>query len=45
MYAKLEQVILLATKDGNYSIKLQEVIDFDGNAQQKKSGKFAQNKA
>ena len=30
MYAKLEQVVLLAAKNGNYSSELQEVVDFYG---------------
>ena len=30
MYAKLEQVILLAVKNRNYSSELEEVIDFYG---------------
>ena len=30
MYAKLEQVILLAAKKGSYSSEFQEVIDFYG---------------
>ena len=30
MYAKLEQVVLLAAKNGNYSSELQEVVELYG---------------